>query len=294
MMDDLSLNITGENHRILQHFILTRFNLHLWRKDKSGSAVRTREWLENRFGLFEKYCLPSVSNQTCKNFEWIVLFDSKTPERYRRRIGDYQLQCPQFVPVFVDPDDGRFFAKVFRSTVRARMDAERVITTYLDNDDALDIHFVEDLQKRASDLADGVFVFYTNGYQFFSEFGLLLRINYRKNHFVSVIEAGVPETMKTIFGFGSHYYIDKIPGVSIEYVKDVPLWCEVIHRRNMGNDAYFLWGTKMMRDEDILKRDFSIEVTPRHGFSVYAFKFIPRYIAVFFRRIKYFFFGRKW
>lgn len=278
----------------IPHFILTRFNIRLWRQDKSGNAVRTREWLENRCELFEKYCLPSIAHQTCKDFQWIVLFDDKTPEEFRERIRDYQVRCPQLLPVFVAPEGGRDFGKVFRSVVLEHMNGGRVITTYLDNDDALDIHFVEDLQKRASDLADGTFVYYTNGYQFFTEFGLLLRINYRRNHFVSVIEAGSPETVKTIFGYGSHYYIDKIPSAAIEYVKDRPLWCEVIHQRNMGNDAYFLLGTRMMRDEQILRRDFNIDETSRHGFALYSFRFIPRFVVVFFRRIKYFFFGRKW
>lgn len=48
-----------------QHFILTRFNLLLWDKAKDDRKVRTIKWLEHRFSLFERYCLPSVKNQTC-------------------------------------------------------------------------------------------------------------------------------------------------------------------------------------------------------------------------------------
>lgn len=278
----------------VQHFLLTRLNLFLWRNDKEGHPVRTLEWLENRFSLFEKYCLPSIANQTCKDFEWIVLFDSKTPERFKERIQGYCELCPQLSPVFVAPEDGRYFGQVFREAVVERLRGKRVVTTYLDNDDALDIHFVEDLQKRVRNLSDGAFVFYVNGYQYFKEFGLLLRINYRRNRFVSVVEAADPETVKTIYGFGSHYYIDKIPGTKIEYVKDAPLWCEVIHERNMGNDAYFLLGTKAVRDSETLNRDFAIEEYSSYSFTTYCFKFIPRFFRIFVRRIGYFFFGRKW
>lgn len=279
---------------LTQHFILTRFNLRLWHKDKHREKVRTLEWLENRFELFEKYCLPSLAGQTCQDFVWIVLFDSQTPEAFKKRIEACRGRCPQLTPIFVDPVEGRNFGRIFRKAVLDRMDADRVVTTYLDNDDALDVHFVEDLRRRAEDLADGTFVFYTNGYQYFTEFGLLLRVRYRRNHFVSVVEAGTPETMKTVFGYGSHYYIEKIPGVRIEYVPDSPLWCEVIHRRNMGNDAYFLFGTKMVRDGETLRRDFAVDETSRAGAGLYLFRFLPRYVAVFFRRIGYFFFGRKW
>lgn len=278
----------------IQHFLLTRFNLRIWHKDKSGGAVRSRAWLENRFELFEKFCLPSISNQTCKDFVWIVLFDSQTPDSFKKRIAEFQGRCPQLTPVFVDPVDGRHFGSIFRKSVLDRLEGGRVITTYLDNDDALDIHFVEDLRMRAANLDDGTFVFYSDGYQYFTEFGLLIRIHYRRNHFVSVVESGDPDVTKTIFGYGSHYYIDKIPGARIEYVKDAPLWCEVIHRRNMGNDAYFLFGTKMVRDGETLRRDFAVGETSRWGICLYLFRFIPRYITVFFRRIGFFFFGRKW
>jgi len=124
----------------LQHFILTRFNILLWRKDKSGAPVRSREWLEHRFSLFERFCLPSLMGQTCGEFVWIVLFDSKTPDVFRDRIEKYMEVCPQLVPVFVAPENGRNFAGIFRDEVRKRISAERVLTTYLDNDDSLHLN----------------------------------------------------------------------------------------------------------------------------------------------------------
>lgn len=277
----------------MQYFILTRFNLKLWHQDKHHERVRTREWLDDRFALFEKYCLPSLVGQTCQDFTWIVLFDSQTPQAYRNRIAGLQERCPQLTPVFVEPVDSHSFGRMFRNAVVARLNGERVVTTYLDNDDALDIHFVEDMRRRAEGLDNGTFLFYVNGYQYFTEFRALMRIKYRRNHFVSVVESGEPETTKTIFGYGSHYYIHKIHGVRVEYVKDVPLWCEVIHKRNMGNDAYFL-GAKMVRDGETLRRDFAVDETSRSGIGLYLFRFLPRYVAVFFRRIGYFIFGRKW
>lgn len=72
----------NDNKKDIQHFILTRFNLLIFNKNKEGKKVRTIKWLEHRFMLFEKYCLPSVKNQTCQDFQWIVLFDSSTPERF--------------------------------------------------------------------------------------------------------------------------------------------------------------------------------------------------------------------
>ena len=277
----------------IQHFILTRFNLLLWNKDKEGNPVRTKKWLEHRFKLFEHYCLPSIVNQTSQQFEWIVLFDSSTPESFKDKISEFQEKCPQFIPVYVKPENGRYFAEIFRQEVAKRLTSQRVITTYMDNDDALDIHFVEDIQRRAASLPDGTFITYDSGYQFFTDYNYVMRICFPKNHFMSVVESGNPTTVKTIYGYGSHYYIDKIRGVRIVHVKNQPMWCEVIHEKNMGNDAYFL-RAKMMKDDGLLITAYGLKEKVNSGVELYLFKFLPRYVKTFIRRIGYFFLGRHW
>lgn len=282
-----------ERNKDIQHFILTRFNLFLWRKDKKGSPVRTTKWLSHRFSLFERYCLPSIKNQSCKDFEWIILFDTKTPERFKSKIAEYQKDFPQFIPVFVEPEDGRLFAQIFKREVVKRLRAKRVITSYLDNDDALNLRFVEDLQRRVLSLSDETFVFFTNGLQFYTDHKYLMQIHYPRNHFVSVVECGDPSVVKTIYGYGSHYYIDRIKGARIEYVDNLPMWCEVIHEKNMGNDAYFL-GAKMIKDSERLRKEFAIDETIYFGANLYLFRFLPRYGKTFIRRSKHYLFGRHW
>ena len=274
------------------HYILTRFNLFLWHKDKEGNKVRSSLWLEHRFMLFEQYCLPSIANQTCMAFEWIVLFDSKTPDKFKERIRELQTKCSQMKPVFVEPEKGRFFAEMFRKEVANRLahSPGRVLTTYLDNDDALDLHFVEDIQRRVTELPNGTFIYYTEGYQLFTDHKYLMRIHYKRNHFASVVEDAT--VMKTIYGYGSHYYIDKIPGAKIEYVKSLPMWCEVIHEKNMGNDAYFL-GARMVKDECVLINDFGLQEEVRHSAGLYLFRFLPRYFKTFIRRCGYFIFRNR-
>ena len=279
---------------VIQHFILTRFNLWLWNQDKSGSPVRTRTWLDHRFSLFERFCLPSIIGQTCKDFIWIVLFDSTTPDEFKTRIVEFQNRCPQLTPIYVEHQDGRYFARIFGEEVRKRLDSsERVLTTYLDNDDALNIHFVEDIQNRAQSLINGTFITYIDGYQFYTDHCYAMRIHYPRNHFMSVVEKNDQLTVRTIYGFGSHYYIVKIPGVRIEQVSNSQMWCEVIHEKNMGNDAYFLRST-MEKDSELLHRDFAIDVSVKHSVWLYLFRFLPRYAKTFVRRVKYRLFGREW
>lgn len=252
------------------------------------------EWLEHRFTLFERYCLPSIKNQSCQNFDWIVLFDSNTPDRFKARIDAYQKDCSQLVPVFVEPERGRYFATIFRDEIVRRLRDYRVVTTYLDNDDALNVQFVEDLQRRAELLADGTFIRYSDGYQYYTEEQFMLRIHYPRNHFVSVVEKGDPSTIKGIFGYGRHFYIDVIAGVRIETVSGLPMWCEVVHEKNMINDANFLIGTKVIKDKKVLREIFSVNEDVDAGMGVYCFKFLPRYMRTFMKRAKNKLFGRKW
>ena len=290
------------SRQAFHHFVLTRFNLLIFNKDKEGHQVRSASWLEHRFELFERYCFPSLKNQTCQNFEWIVLFDSSTPECFKEKIERCKEEFPQLIPVYVRPEGGRFFAQIFRDEVVKRISSKknqndnekrRVLTTYLDNDDALDIHFVEDIQRRSADLSDGTFITYDNGYQYFTDYNYVMSIRYPRNHFISVVENVNPLSVKTIYGYGSHYYIDKIKGVRIEHVKNLPMCCEVIHEKNMGNDAYFL-RAKMMKGENLLLIAYGLNEKVYSGVGLYLFRFLPRYVKTFVRRIGYRVFGRHW
>lgn len=271
----------------IQHFFLTRFNILLWNKTKDGQKVRTMKWLEHRFSLFEKYCLPSIKNQTCKNFEWIALFDSMTPDCYKEKIAAYQKECPQLIPVFVEPEKGWRFAEIFREEIVKRLNVKRVLSTYLDNDDALNVRFVEDIQRRVSVVSDGTFINYDDGYQYYADDKFMMRVHYPTNHFISVVENSDAATVKGIFGYGGHAAIKKIEGVKIECVKNLRMWCEVVHEKNVMNDAKIL-STKMVCDEGLLRREFAINDIIEYGPGVYFCKYIPRYLKTFVWRTKYY------
>ena len=172
--------------------------------------------------------------------------------------------------------------------------AQRVITTYLDNDDALNVRFVEEVQQRALAVDDGTFINYSDGYQFYTDHQYMMQIHYPRNHFVSVVEKGEATTIKGIFGYGGHYHLDKIEGVKIERIMNLPMWCEVIHEKNMINDAYFLFGTKMVKDSEKLRCEFAVNETVKYGVGIYLFCFLPQYVRTFIRRTKYYLFGKKW
>ena len=68
------------------HFLLTRFNLVTgypgWEADRHGHPTLTGEWMEERIAIFTRYCLPSVLNQSNRQFQWVLLFDEHTSQKY--------------------------------------------------------------------------------------------------------------------------------------------------------------------------------------------------------------------
>ncbi|WP_443688946.1 glycosyltransferase, partial [Paraprevotella xylaniphila] len=92
----------------VRHYLLTRFNLPLWNKDKRGLVTRDEVWLEDRCRLFEQYTLPSVLQQSCKDFTWVVLFDGDTPPVYRERVKGWAERCENFKYVPVKAEYARF------------------------------------------------------------------------------------------------------------------------------------------------------------------------------------------
>lgn len=125
----------------MDHAILTSFNL-----PSAGPASVIRAdagWLRQRVELFERYCLPSVRSQTSAAFGWIVYFDPESPGWLRERIDDWSTDgtvVPLFRPVVSNAE--------LLSDIEAhlRRNDAWLITTNLDNDDALAADFVERVQ----------------------------------------------------------------------------------------------------------------------------------------------------
>ncbi|MGI5069714.1 hypothetical protein HRO26_00970 [Treponema pectinovorum] len=95
-----------------KHIIITQFNIPLKKDDADNKQAKgiQQDYLNNRLEIFEKYCLPSVEKQTCKNFTWLILFSENTPSYIRTRIDEYVERCPQIIPCyfnFHDFDDSK-------------------------------------------------------------------------------------------------------------------------------------------------------------------------------------------
>ena len=282
-----------------EHYILTRFNLRLWTKDKKRNETRTDEWLKQRFELFEKICLPSIMNQTNQTFKWIVLFDSETPEFYKKKIQHYQNICKLFCPCFVEAYKSRYFVSVFREEIQKRIEKNTnfLITTYLDNDDALHKNYIEEIQQM--EVKRPTFVSYVYGIQYYTELNIATRVPYTNNHFISLAEPlnENQTNFKTVYGYGSHVDINKHKRIETVYIKNPQQdrWIEVIHETNMDNDVKMTFDTKLIKDVDQLKKEYGIDIQlSKCSKNIFYSTFLYRAFKEVFRHIKLKITGRKW
>lgn len=228
------------------HFIITRFNLNLYAQDKHDLPTRTDRWLEHRFEVFERYCLPSVAAQTSGNFTWLCLFDAATPESCRRRIEGYKARCPQFEAVYYTAAQAANLTENLRTTIAAYVSCDRkgrksppppppklLITTNLDNDDAFSSDVVE-LSQRELRPAPGKRIYsLLYGYQYFTDRRFALKMRYTNNHFLTLAEPFDAHT-ETIISYRHTKAIRQLPTTYLSTARGK--WLEIVHEDNVSND----------------------------------------------------------
>jgi hypothetical protein len=225
-----------------RHLILTRFNVRIQQCDPPGA-----EWLAHRFDLFERFCFPSVRAQTCGNFDWVLFCQPGMPDAMRARIREYS-EWKTFQPVY--------FRSVFeQAMVRAAIaDLVRgyshVITTRLDNDDAICRTFVETLQQNFTG-QDFEFLNFTNGY--IRERDRLYRGRHESNPFISLVER--TEDFSTVY---CDNHMDLAQLGPIRQIAEPAAWMQVVHEHNLSNQA---WGQPCTSAESL----HDIRLFPFHG-----------------------------
>ena len=220
------------------HAILTRFNVF-----NPGMNVRdpqnrlNLDWLDHRFKLFEEFCYPTVKEQTNQNFRWFVFFDEKTPKSYHSQIDKYRC-WPNFIPVFLKVFDPESVCEILLSNIDSKPDY--LITTLLDNDDAIHRHFVQSIQeaftkflKNGYDGKTPRFLNFTYGYVFDRIGNRLYAVRHWGNPFISMIEKFHEIETVYVRNHDELYLINPV-----EQVKSLRAWMQVVHEMNALNTVY--------------------------------------------------------
>lgn len=201
------------------HFILTRFNTRLGER-------ASEQWLRHRIGYFEDICRQSVLAQTNKNFQWLIFFDSERDNWFQEEI-DRLSEGGAFEPIWVD---GELTPEKAVAAVIERAAAPWLITTRVDNDDALAANFVDSVQKQFLH-QEFEFINFQAGLQMSQE-GEVYHRSDPYSPFISLIERRTSSPFKGIY-IGRH---DRISDFGpVRQVSTHPMWLQMVHGLNIGN-----------------------------------------------------------
>ncbi|HEY6389957.1 MAG TPA: glycosyltransferase [Bryobacteraceae bacterium] len=206
-----------------RHLILTRFNVRM-----EGREPPSPEWLEHRLNVFERFCFPSVRAQTTTNFDWIVYCHPEMPESIRERIHACSA-WRQFRPVFFR---GSFSQSMVQAAISELVTGfTHLITTRLDNDDAISKTFVETIQNRFTG-QEFEFLNFTSGYIW--KQGKLYSGRHTTNAFISLVER--TSNYSTVY-CGNHMELHRVGPIT--QIHKPAGWMQVVHDRNLLN---CVWG----------------------------------------------------
>ncbi|SDB82461.1 Putative rhamnosyl transferase [Raineyella antarctica] len=203
------------------HFLVTRFNVRSF----YHSGEPTEAWLRERLELFLTFCLPSVAGQSSGRFTWLVFFDDQTPAWFRELVEARSGKV--FEAVYVT---GYFDHHTVSREVGLRATAPFIITTRLDNDDALSRDFISVIQQQFAE-QDFQFINLTSGAQFAD--GRYYLRPYTKNPFLSLIERNEGD-LRTVM-VEHHYRIDQAGPVRNVRTWH-PQWLQIVHGGNVLNE----------------------------------------------------------
>lgn len=218
----------------MKHFLITRFNLKNKKILKNNAVVNplSKEWLDQRFHIFETYCLPSIINQTNQNFIWVVCFDSDTPEDFKPRVEDISRSYSNFKPIYVDGFSSLKPAFLNYIGNNISENDEFIITTRADNDDILHKDFIKTIQELYLPQNKTV-IDLSIGYQFILKKDKMELLSFRNkfNPFVSVIES-TKNDFETVISKQHREWENSSSTIIYE---ESPLWIQLIHDQNLIN-----------------------------------------------------------
>lgn len=216
------------NLNLLHHILITRFNLATGGRE---AGLRARPgWLEGRFDLFERICLPSVAAQDEQAFDWILYFDESTPGWARERL-DALRPIRDFHACYTGLFDHHGWARTVRTLIGEPQPGRVLITSNLDNDDALARDYVSRVQAAARFHADKprFAVNLPDGLVLADD--ALYAHRHLNNAFASLIEPDDANfaTIKTI------RHMELPDHAAIVQTEGPPAWIQLVHDGNVSN-----------------------------------------------------------
>lgn len=197
------------------HFLITRYSIC----EPTWSHVVNEAWMEERLGLFKRYCLASVAGQTDQDFEWILLVDEGTDSKWLEQLNELR-EIRDFIllPTTIN------WLEELQKYIKGMSPSGHIITTRMDSDDAIAPEYLglvkSHFRRQKKTIVDA-----PNGYLY--DGTVLNEYSRIGSCFASLIERG----RETI------YFIPHGRRI-LQYYHSIishRQWLQVIHNRNATN-----------------------------------------------------------
>ena len=131
----------------MQHIVLTRFSYRGARVNTSDDPLDP-DRLQRRMHLFETITAPSLASQSRQDFTWVVIVDPALPDTYRARLHA-MADSHEAIRIQVYDRTTNVDALGWLGGHGLRPDTRWVLTTNLDDDDALTTNYVASVRSEA-------------------------------------------------------------------------------------------------------------------------------------------------
>lgn len=120
------------------HFIITRFMIEYWPLDGFSQKIYKEDYILNGIRVMKKYLFPSLENQSCKKFIWVLMIGDKANITYIKSLLDFNESFESIV----------IYKKDIKNYLRnASIGSDILITTRIDYDDRIYYDAINDVRK---------------------------------------------------------------------------------------------------------------------------------------------------
>lgn len=149
------------NVRII-HLIITRFLIEFYHSNEFPKKLYAEEYIPNGIRVMKKYLLPSLENQSCKNFTWVLMLGNKANITYINSLANFN---NSFESKIIYQKDIKYFVR----NITKGFDA--LITTRIDYDDIIYYDAVNDVRKAINMNKPILLYGYNRGIYYFEKEG---------------------------------------------------------------------------------------------------------------------------
>ena len=125
------------NKKII-HFIITRFLIEFYKINDFDKIIYKNEYILNGFRVMKKYLIPSLENQRCKKFIWILTIGEKNNISYIESLLNFNSSFEVKILYYNN-------TKNFIRNISKKFDI--LITTRIDYDDRIYYDAINDVRK---------------------------------------------------------------------------------------------------------------------------------------------------